>query len=147
MGMYDSYNPDLSCPKCGGVTFDYQGKDGPCGLFSFFQGRPELTNQNDIAEECRIDNPQGHADRGLPEKFTFDYGVCKSCGYEGGLSATGFLEGGVWVRSRYNTHEHTCTRIDGVSAICDCCGSMLEFAMNCDVACCEKCHNLCEIKE
>ena len=32
MGMYDSINLEMNCPKCGGEYLDFQSKDGDCSL-------------------------------------------------------------------------------------------------------------------
>lgn len=47
MGMFDWYItiPKLNCPVCGRELLEWQGKDGPCGLFTWKQGVLAPTDQ------------------------------------------------------------------------------------------------------
>ncbi len=47
MGFFDWYEPrpDLHCPRCDSILQDWQGKDGPCGLFVWRQGEPHPVDQ------------------------------------------------------------------------------------------------------
>ena len=42
MGMFDWYQPALpiACPACGHALSEWQGKDGPCDLFVWVEGKP-----------------------------------------------------------------------------------------------------------
>lgn len=54
MGMYDSYKPakEYACPVCGTPLKDWQGKDGPCGLFVWQEGEKYPIDQL-VDEEVR----------------------------------------------------------------------------------------------
>jgi len=54
MGMLDWYRPvpDLACPVCGTPLREWQGKEGPCGLFVWQQGEIAPIDQV-VDEECR----------------------------------------------------------------------------------------------
>ena len=54
MGMFDYYQPHsaLACPMCGKPLGEWQGKDGPCGLFVWKQGVPAPIDQIVDADVC-----------------------------------------------------------------------------------------------
>lgn len=149
MGMFDTFNPRLPCPKCGNKTEGYQSYDGPCILYVFTEGLPELT-MHDVPDDCTPNkNPYGHGELGLPDEFNMNYGSCVKCGcgVGGGLLATGYLVDGIWIKSKYNTGPHKCQKVDDGIGVCLDCNMTVEFAKNSVAAMCEKCHNLCEIIE
>lgn len=89
MGLFDTYVPDppLRCPRCGRTLADWQGKDGPCALLTWEQGKRHPVSQN--ADDC------GHpylAQFTLPAEFEI-YTFC-SCGED--VTATGRAAEGVW---------------------------------------------------
>lgn len=55
MGMFDWYKPakEYSCPVCGTPLKDWQGKDGPCGLFVWQEGDKNPIDQP-IDDEVRL---------------------------------------------------------------------------------------------
>ena len=47
MGMFDYYSPqeELVCPHCGNKLNEWQGKEGPCALFTWEQNHKNPTDQ------------------------------------------------------------------------------------------------------
>jgi hypothetical protein len=95
MGMFDTYfpRPALSCPRCGAPVEDFQGKDGPRGLFVWLQGMAAPSDQ--VADDdCKLPVEQREAFR-LPDRFVI-YTHCSVCKLR--VEATGFCDQGVWTR-------------------------------------------------
>jgi hypothetical protein len=69
MGMFDWYKPrqNLECPICRFVLDEWQGKDGPNGLFVWREGEISPVDQP-IDEECKISQGE-RRDFRLPEEF------------------------------------------------------------------------------
>ena len=69
MGMFDWYKPsvDFECPVCGVVLKEWQGKDGPNGLFVWCEGERSPVDQP-IDEDAKISEEARRAFK-LPEEF------------------------------------------------------------------------------
>ena len=93
MGMFDWYEPTdtLGCPVCGRALAEWQGKDGPCGLFVWRQGTPQPIDQR-VSDECRI-SAEEVARLRLPGEFVI-YASC--CGGEFSVEARCKTAGGIW---------------------------------------------------
>ena len=80
MGMFDTYEPRhaFSCPVCGTSHREWQGKDGPCGLFVFREGITGAVAQP-IDDDYRLSPDQIAAQR-LPDEFTI-YAYDCGCSY------------------------------------------------------------------
>lgn len=76
--MFDSYvpKPEISCPTCGCLLLNWQGKHGPCKMWVFEQGKDDKYH------------------RQLPEKFVF---TAECCGNY--FVATGRCENGIWIET------------------------------------------------
>ena len=78
MSMFDGYIPDapMHCPKCGKPLREWQGKDGPCSLLVWRQGRTQPVGFTPDAGV--IDSfPKGHRSRErLPERFKIHTSDC-----------------------------------------------------------------------
>lgn len=98
MGMFDSYEPaaPVQCPSCGGTLSGWQGKDGPCALLLWAQGRLAPVDQL-VSEECRL-SACDRASCRLPERFLI-YTECERCQEPSLILATGICEGGVWAHT------------------------------------------------
>jgi hypothetical protein len=70
MGMFDYYEPrsSFSCPVCGTAHQEWQGTDGPCGLFLFREGVAGAFEQR-VDEECRL-SPEQTGAQSLPAEFS-----------------------------------------------------------------------------
>lgn len=90
--MFDWYlpHPDLSCPVCGESNLEWQGKDGPQGMFVWEQGHAAPIDQV-VDDECRI-SPERRAEKRLPARFEM-YAKCRCPTF---LTAVGVTENGVW---------------------------------------------------
>jgi hypothetical protein len=92
MGMYDWYIPipKLSCPVCGRELLEWQGKDGPCALFTWKQWKSAAIDQkageNNISESER-------ALVQLPSTFRMYSNDC-NCPYP--VEAFGYCIDGIW---------------------------------------------------
>ena len=93
--MFDHYRPkpDLQCPVCGALGVDWQGKDGPCGLFVWEQGQAAPVDQR-VDDECKI-SAQARAEFRLPARFQ----IYSDCRCPTSFDAVGFTEQGVWTRT------------------------------------------------
>ncbi len=80
MGMFDYYEPrdTFFCPVCGAQQSEWQGKDGPRGLFVFREGAVGAVEQR-VDEECRF-SPEQMAAQRLPTEF-FIYSCDCGCPY------------------------------------------------------------------
>jgi hypothetical protein len=96
MGMFDWYRPTgvASCPACGEVLGDWQGTDGPCGLFVWEQGEMAPVDQL-VDEEVRLEEADRRKCR-LPGVFRL-YAYCR-CGRR--VDAEGGCDRGVWTSTR-----------------------------------------------
>jgi len=99
MGIFDTYKPAHKhiCPVCGGELEEWQGKDGPCGLFVWSEGLAspfgQNTGENNLSEE----------ERGtwrLPGKFEI-YSYDCGCPYP--VVANCKCENDVWVTTELVT--------------------------------------------
>jgi hypothetical protein len=70
MGMFDWYEPagEIRCPECGVVLTEWQGKEGPNGLFVWAQGRPTPIDQR-VDDETKW-SPEEMLRFRLPARFT-----------------------------------------------------------------------------
>jgi hypothetical protein len=70
MSLFDYFRPAKQsvCPGCGRVLSEWQGKDGPNGLFIWSEGTAYPVEQA-VPEEVQIDESARMALR-LPERFT-----------------------------------------------------------------------------
>jgi hypothetical protein len=92
MGMFDSFVPDppLLCRHCGAALSGFQGKDGPCWLFVWREGRPAPVGQE--GDEQRLASAIAREAARLPATFCI-YASCSRC---------------------HDPHVFTCRTIDGV---------------------------------
>src|SRR5262245_43684927 len=69
MSMFDWYYPATGrkCPVCGNLLREWQGKDGPNGLFEWKEGVRSPVGQV-VDEDARIDR-QARERLGLPDRF------------------------------------------------------------------------------
>jgi len=93
MGMFDYYKPDFPkhCPKCFERFSDWQGKDGPCGLYIWEQHELAPIDQP-IDKDARISLKERDVKR-LPEVFDFET-KCENCKIW--VKAEGLCIDGVW---------------------------------------------------
>jgi hypothetical protein len=103
MGMFDYFEPADShrCSSCGRPLQDFQGKDGPCGLFVWQQGRAEPARQ-EVDAECMLSAQQASALR-LPRTFEF-YAFCDACDQRTWF--VGQCTGDVWSETRPAPSRH-----------------------------------------
>src|ERR1039458_9260019 len=75
MGMFDYYRSSgsLECPVCHKPLHEWQGKDGPRGLFVWLQDLPGPIGCNEEFEPL----PDGLAEFRLPSEFTIHSDGCK----------------------------------------------------------------------
>ena len=89
MGMFDTYVPasECTCPVCGDALLEWQGKDGPCNLYTWHQGaeRPDEPLQLPEIETGDL----------LPERFSIYSNDC-DCPYF--VHADCESTDGVWTR-------------------------------------------------
>jgi hypothetical protein len=93
MGMFDWYEPrpSLSCPACGVHLYEWQGKDGPCGLFVWQQGTLVPVDQR-VDDDLRLPQDKLLEVR-LPEEFIiYSY----DCPKHGPIDALCKTENGAW---------------------------------------------------
>lgn len=103
MGMFDSYIPDepTHCPECGRPLRHWQGKDGPCGLLAWRQGRAQpvgyFLQESRPAGEPLVELwPKGtRSSVRLPTRFMI---ASSDCGRHW-VEATGETVKGKWVRT------------------------------------------------
>jgi hypothetical protein len=71
MSLFDWYQPadKLRCPVCDSPLSEWQGKDGPCGLFVWREGVKHPVDQLVGAEESRW-SPEEWSQFTLPSTFT-----------------------------------------------------------------------------
>jgi hypothetical protein len=91
--MFDEYLPEvmLACPSCGASSDGWQGKDGPCALFVWQQGKAHPIAQ-------RADEPLDNASLRsfvLPDSFGF-YTRCPNGHF---VEAKGRCVDGVWAET------------------------------------------------
>jgi hypothetical protein len=69
MGMFDWYKSaaKLVCPACGHALTEWQGKDGPCGLFVWVEGRASPEDER-VDDDCALSGEERGQLR-LPERF------------------------------------------------------------------------------
>src|SRR5258706_14325480 len=77
MGMFDYYEPDpqISCPKCGVILIEWQGKAGPNGLFVWHQGKLAPVDQR-VDDDLKVPQARLTSFR-LPEEFEFYSDDCR----------------------------------------------------------------------
>lgn len=99
MGMFGYYipKPDVSCPACGASNLEWQGKDGPRGLFVWQQGQAAPVDQK-VDEECAI-SLEARAEYRLPSRFE----IYTDCDCPTFLTAVGTTEAGAWTRTELLT--------------------------------------------
>jgi len=70
MGFFDTYKPSASfrCPNCLRPLEQWQGKDGPCGLFVWEEGTAAPVGQ-DAGEDTALPSAERDMIR-LPDAFT-----------------------------------------------------------------------------
>ena len=93
MGMYDSYKPakEYACPVCGTPLKDWQGKDGPCGLFVWQEGEKYPIDQL-VDEEVRS-SVEERQQWMLPLRFwIYSY----DCPHHYPINALGTTQNEVW---------------------------------------------------
>lgn len=95
MGMFDYYRPmpDLPCPVCGASELEWQGKDGPCGLFVWEQGIAAPVDQF-VDDDCKVP-PSDRALKRLPSQFD----IYAGCQCPTLLQAIGTTDQGVWTKT------------------------------------------------
>lgn len=100
MGMFDWYQPagTFQCPVCGYIQREWQGKDGPCGLFMFHEGTAGAVAQW-VDEEDRLPEKQ-ISSQILPDEFFIKAHDCK-CVYPTRLRC--IAQGGAWKSSELFT--------------------------------------------
>src|SRR6185503_3776041 len=93
MGMFDYYQPQsvLACPVCGKPLGEWQGKDGPCGLFVWRQGVAAPIDQI-VSDDARLES-EALARVRLPTSFSI-YAYCCSDRYA--VEARCSAPGNVW---------------------------------------------------
>src|SRR5688572_2095513 len=71
MGFFDWYEPipELACPVCRKPLHEWQGKDGPNGLFLWRQGRAAPVDQLIDEDDVKL-CPEDISIRRLPPNFT-----------------------------------------------------------------------------
>jgi hypothetical protein len=76
MSMFDTYKPStrLCCSVCGHPLEEWQGKDGPCALFVWMEGRAAPVAQ-DTDHDIALSLAEREAIR-LPETFTIYFYDC-----------------------------------------------------------------------
>jgi hypothetical protein len=97
MSMFDYFRPacDLQCPVCLRALQEWQGKDGPCGLFIWVEGRAGPAGQ-EVPEEIRIDQDELQRMR-LPSSFViYSY----DCPEHQPIEADCLAREGVWMSTR-----------------------------------------------
>lgn len=92
MGIFDWYRParTLRCPECGEELDGWQGKDGPCALFLWAEGKAAPVDQL-ADEDARIGSTESEAFR-PPATFV----IYTSCRGNHFTEAEGRCEDGVW---------------------------------------------------
>lgn len=115
MGMFDYYEPvpTLRCGRCHEPIEEWQGKDGPCGLWLFRQGEREAI--------CVASHPERSVEEApgpLPESFHF-YGECPN-GHP--MEAEGQVGAGVWIRTLVLSPPIERTGGANGRFACPCCG-------------------------
>jgi hypothetical protein len=93
MAFFDDYEPSgcFACPVCGALQREWQGHDGPCGLFIFRERVPGAVGQR-VDGECRLADAQLAIQR-LPDAFFIRSHDC-GCLFPTELRCT--ASGGVW---------------------------------------------------
>ncbi len=96
MGMFDTFIPDphISCPVCGALLSDWQGKDADCALFVWRQGLAAPIDQT-VPEEARLTDAQRSTLR-LPQAFEI-YSYDCDCPFP--VEAICTCTDGVWDRT------------------------------------------------
>ena len=96
MSMFDYYRPasEQRCPFCGRVLREWQGKDGPNGLFVWVQGALFPAEQR-VDEDIRV-APSALERLRLPVRFViYSY----DCPDHQPIEAVGTAPEGVWVQT------------------------------------------------
>jgi len=97
MGMFDWYHPlhELSCPVCGSRLGEWQGKDGPNGLFVWKQGNISPIEQK-VSADCQLPFESLRKWR-LPDKFEiYSY----DCAQHGPITAQCYTVNGAWSETK-----------------------------------------------
>jgi hypothetical protein len=74
--MFDYYRPQpaIACPVCGALLEEWQGHDGPCGLFVWVQGRAAPIDQV-VSSDARLEPASLERIR-LPTSFSIRASCC-----------------------------------------------------------------------
>lgn len=91
MGMFDWYKPakQFTCPVCGTLLKEWQGKEGPCGLFVWQEGEKHPVDQL-VDDEARF-SVEERQQWVLPTHFHI-----YSCDCPHDIDALGTTQGGFW---------------------------------------------------
>lgn len=98
MSMFDSYRPkgEHRCPGCGSRLVEWQGKEGPCALLVFEEGRRDPVEHRTEDSELRWSDEEMEL-ISLPERFLiYSY----DCPTHQPIKAECVCEGGVWVSTK-----------------------------------------------
>jgi len=92
MSLFDKYIPrtEQRCSVCGELLVEWQGFEGPCGLFVWKEGSLNPVGQN--AGEVNLD-PEELLRKTLPVRFTIR---CYDCNCSMSNTAKCETKGGVW---------------------------------------------------
>jgi hypothetical protein len=96
MSLFDYYRPksEQRCPVCARVLREWQGKDGPNGLFLWAEGAPFPVEQR-VTEDERVE-PAARERLRLPARFViYSY----DCPDHQPIEAEGLAPEGVWVET------------------------------------------------
>ncbi|MBL0870333.1 MAG: hypothetical protein IBJ18_07150 [Phycisphaerales bacterium] len=94
MGMFDWYTPlpPVPCPWCGRAISEWQGKDGPCAMLVYEQGRAAPVEQR-VSADCQV-SIQNRDTMLLPSHFRMIGSCCSS-----EIHVEGESVDGVWLNS------------------------------------------------
>jgi len=103
MGWFDWYEPGstLTCPVCDTSLTEWQGKNGPCGLFVWRQGSAAPVEQK-IEKDISIEVEKREKMR-LPDEFIIYSHGC-SCPFP--VLANGRCNGGIWMETELVTSQN-----------------------------------------
>jgi len=90
--MFDTYIPNTAqyCSVCGEPLVEWQGKDGPCGLFVWKEGCVNPVGQN--VGDVNLDAEE-LLEKTLPEQFSIS---CHDCNCKTANTAKCETTSGVW---------------------------------------------------
>ena len=95
MSLFDTYIPNFAqnCSVCGEPLVEWQGKEGPCGLFVWKEGCANPVGQN--AGDVSLD-PEKLLEKTLPEQFSIS---CHDCSCKIANTAKCETTDGVWSKT------------------------------------------------